>query len=200
MCSLALAHHAESVLEMDSDAREGQILQRVYGVILLSGIFDIPKQFQHECTRGVEEVSCTQRLMGPGRQEMLNYSPGHIFRRTMHAAEDFKSELPVHWLLIHGNNDKIVPYSSSILFANTLALAQIDGFQYHPTYDTHNSLLFDMMLPDGCIFAKELDKFYRRALKIDRFRIYQKIESKRELTFDEEYEFYYTFGQRQAAR
>lgn len=98
--------------------------QRIDSFVAMSGVYDVPKHYLHERTRGVERLS----PMAPASLPSTKDLPYNEQRRSLR--EDWKSQSPT-WLLrnpskstlmdsfpdtliIHGRNDTTVPMESSI--------------------------------------------------------------------------------------
>ncbi|KAF9561840.1 hypothetical protein EC968_005437 [Mortierella alpina] len=112
-------------------------LPRLRGLILLSGVYDIVAHLEHERMRGVEEISAMSRVMGSSLQSFHMNSPTRILEDLVRAsvsatAEErgallrkVKSFLPAKMLVIHGDNDKTVPATSSTRLVSMLRALQL---------------------------------------------------------------------------
>ncbi|KAG0053063.1 hypothetical protein BGZ83_001706 [Gryganskiella cystojenkinii] len=120
------------------------ILPRLRGMILCSGVYDISEHFKHESMRGVEEISAMARVMGNSHQSFRAHSPTNILQellqvstridknyptesqtRHQHLLRHFKSILPMETLVIHGDKDRTVPVRSSLEFLMELKTLQL---------------------------------------------------------------------------
>ncbi|KAF9326249.1 hypothetical protein BG006_010303 [Podila minutissima] len=117
------------------------VLPRLRGMMLYSGVYDIVEHYKHESMRGVEELSAMSRLMGGTEESFRLWSPRFILQelvdvsasvdkdttgsqnRQSNLLQHLKSLLPVETLVIHGDNDRTVPVKSSTdLFVEFKAL------------------------------------------------------------------------------
>ncbi|KAF9304568.1 hypothetical protein BGZ74_001230 [Mortierella antarctica] len=117
------------------------VLPRLRGMMLYSGVYDIVEHYKHESMRGVEELSAMGRLMGGTEESFRLWSPRFILQelvdvsafvdkdttgsqnRQSNLLQHLKSLLPVETLVIHGDNDRTVPVKSSTdLFVEFKAL------------------------------------------------------------------------------
>ncbi|KAJ3324015.1 hypothetical protein HDV06_000991 [Boothiomyces sp. JEL0866] len=98
---LSFVNHAIEMMKGPTELH----LHKVKGLFLLNGPYDIAEHFKWESKRGVEELSCMERLFRP----MDNYSPTLLLQKN----NVNPSYLPQNWILIHTKGDGVVPYESS---------------------------------------------------------------------------------------
>ncbi|KFH71946.1 hypothetical protein MVEG_02240 [Podila verticillata NRRL 6337] len=125
--------------QFDSSAAN-DVLPRLRGMMLYSGVYDICEHYKHESMRGVEELSAMGRLMGGTEESFRLWSPKYILQELIEVSaaidkdstgqtgqlsllQHLKLLLPVETLVVHGDKDKTVPIKSSTeLFAELKAL------------------------------------------------------------------------------
>lgn len=99
-------------------------LVSVKGLILISGVYNIPSHYVHESKRGLERLSPMRRVMGGDQASLSLNSPflllSHptltLLARSDSAEQRLVSALPRKILLIHGLQDNIVPLEQSVQF------------------------------------------------------------------------------------
>ena len=120
------------------------VLPRIRGMILCSGVYEIGEHFKHESARGVEEISAMARVMGGSQSSFRAHSPTNVLQellqvstridknyptesqtRHQHLLRHFKSILPMETLVIHGDKDMTVPVRSSLEFFMELKTLQL---------------------------------------------------------------------------
>ena len=148
-CILARSGRNERDPTIDAEVNASKnILNRLFGVILLSGPYNIGKHYEFESIRGVEEISCMGRLFGNTAESFVRYSPTHLVRDSFHLtkAEGFARHLPSSFLLIHSVRDEVVPFFSSLEFFEALDKSGIDHVLLKSYEDVdHAKLVVDMM-------------------------------------------------------
>ncbi|KAI8597843.1 Alpha/Beta hydrolase protein [Dissophora ornata] len=124
--------------------QEGDILPRLRGMILCSGVYDIGEHYKHESMRGVEEISAMGRVMGNSEATFRLNSPTNILQELLHVStridRNYPTEsqtrhqnmlrnlrllLPMEILVIHGDHDSTVPARSSSDFFMELKTLQL---------------------------------------------------------------------------
>lgn len=120
------------------------VLPRIRGMILCSGVYEIAEHFKYESSRGVEEISAMARVMGNSQASFRAHSPSNVLQellqvstridknyptesqtRHQHLLRHFKSILPIETLVIHGDKDMTVPVRSSLEFFMELKTLQL---------------------------------------------------------------------------
>ncbi|ORZ28473.1 Alpha/Beta hydrolase protein [Lobosporangium transversale] len=134
--------------------------ERVRGLILFSGVFDITYYYVYLHKRGIEEVSAMPRVMHRSANNYLACSPSWILATAMSTLERpelLEQVLPKSILLIHGEKDGLIPaFSSSTLF-NLLCHADIANTKYKIyTGQGHLDPAIDLILPSNPITASLL--------------------------------------------
>lgn len=151
LAGLLQEYASQEKTSLESDKGLGWPLQRLRGLILCSGVYDISEHLEHEKMRGVEEVSAMSRVMGNSLLSFGMNSPSMILQeitrtlsslspstysetsstlseKTMVEGElqpdnhlsHFRSLLPEKMLVIHGEDDRTVPASSSVRLHSAL--------------------------------------------------------------------------------
>lgn len=90
-------------------------------LVLLSGVYDIPCQYEWERRRGVHEISQMKPACGGGLEEWLRVSPTRHVPPKRHGAS-----LPPT-LLLHGATDGLAPYTHSVNMTRALRRAGFLG-------------------------------------------------------------------------
>ncbi|KAF9404094.1 hypothetical protein BGZ94_004387 [Podila epigama] len=121
-------------VDCDRDNTDREVLPRLRGMMLYSGVYDIGEHYLYESMRGVEEISAMGRLMGNSETTFRRWSPKFVLKELIETAtppatmdnEEYdrhqkllrylKTLLPVKTLVVHGDNDKTVPLKSSTEF------------------------------------------------------------------------------------
>ncbi|KAF9366574.1 hypothetical protein BGX34_000594 [Mortierella sp. NVP85] len=112
---------------------EEDVLPRLRGMMLFSGVYDIPEHYRHESTRGVEQISAMGRVMDNSQATFRQHSPTFILQELLEVStridktyptesqtrhqnllRHLRSLLPIEMLVVHGNRDRIVPAKSSL--------------------------------------------------------------------------------------
>ncbi|KAF9170213.1 hypothetical protein BGX21_009294 [Mortierella sp. AD011] len=123
---------------------QNEVLPRLRGMILCSGVYDIGEHYKHETSRGVEQISAMGRVMSNSEatfrlnsptnvlQELLQVSttidrnyPTESQTRHQNLLRNLKSLLPIEILVIHGDKDQTVPWRSSSEFYVELKTLQL---------------------------------------------------------------------------
>ncbi|KAF9437046.1 hypothetical protein BGZ76_002167 [Entomortierella beljakovae] len=132
------------ILNEKSDGDKGDVLPRLRGMILCSGVYEIGEHYKHESSRGVEQVSSMGRVMGNSEQSFRLHSPTNILQELLQVStridrnyptesqtrhqnmlRNLKSLLPVETLIIHGDRDGTVPCRSSSEYYMELKTLQL---------------------------------------------------------------------------
>ncbi|KAI8356017.1 Alpha/Beta hydrolase protein [Mortierella sp. GBAus27b] len=128
----------------EEELDEEDVLPRLRGLILCSGVYNIPEHYIHESERAVEEISAMGRVMGNSEgtfrlhsptivlQELLQVStridknyPTESQTRHQNLLRHLRSLLPIETLVLHGNRDTTVPSKSSLDFYIELKTLQL---------------------------------------------------------------------------
>lgn len=128
ICSMALLAQNNSTSSKSAGNTSGKLVDTF---ISLSGVFDITEHYKHEAKNGIHEMSPMKAAAG-GFEGFAACSPTTIIHNSLSSKEeentvDFGS-FP-YSILLHGIHDRVVPVSSSELFADALRRASI-------SYDT----------------------------------------------------------------
>jgi acetyl esterase/lipase len=117
------------------------LLQRVFSVIGLSGVYDIRDHIEVEKHRGVEWVSAMHRVM-ESRHHYARHSPAETIRQLQ--PTDRGRDWP-NFVLFHGEDDVTVPSSASTKFAAALQTVGLDVHLERLNGACHTSVLFDLI-------------------------------------------------------
>jgi acetyl esterase/lipase len=120
-----------------------ECLKRIRNILLIGGVYDIPKHFEYEYSRGVEEISAMGRVMGPTAKEWEKNSPLFVLK------QDKSSSLIT---LLHGKNDQTVPYGQSFEFYKSLKQLGYNAKLVSCHQASHTCHLLSLLSPT---FAKE---------------------------------------------
>ncbi|KAF8927651.1 hypothetical protein BGZ58_010246 [Dissophora ornata] len=135
--------------------------ERVHGLILFSGVFDITFYFAYLHKRGIEEVSAMPRAMHRSANNYLACSPSWILSTataTMERPELLEQVLPKSILLIHGEQDRLIPAHSSQTMFSLLCTAEIPNIKFKVyTGQSHLDPAIDLILPSNAITAALLN-------------------------------------------
>lgn len=108
----------------------------------LAGVYHIADHFEFEAGRGVEFVSGMGRAMGGNVQKFDENSPTVAITKLSNTQPDFE----VH--LLHGDQDYVVPSTSSQKFACGLQDAGVPTKLKIVPQLGHGDALFAMLWPD----------------------------------------------------
>ncbi|KAF9116201.1 hypothetical protein BGX27_004308 [Mortierella sp. AM989] len=133
-----------TLLDESIDRDKNDMLPRLRGMILCSGVYDIGEHYKHETSRGVEQISAMGRVMGNSEETFRLYSPTNILQELLQVStridrnyptesqtrhqnllRHLKSLLPIETLMIHGDKDQTVPWKSSSEFYMELKTLQL---------------------------------------------------------------------------
>ncbi|KAG0212660.1 hypothetical protein BGX28_005856 [Mortierella sp. GBA30] len=138
-----------------------QIKERVQGLILFSGVFDITFYYAYLHKRGIEEVSAMPRVMHQSASNYLACSPSWILATataTLERPELLEQVLPKSILIIHGEHDRLIPAHSSQTLFNLLCAAEIPNIKFKVyTGQSHLDPAIDLILPSNAITAALLN-------------------------------------------
>ncbi|KAG0350810.1 hypothetical protein BGZ54_003623 [Gamsiella multidivaricata] len=138
-----------------------QFKERVHGLILFSGVFDITFYYAYLHKRGIEEVSAMPRVMHRSANNYLACSPSWILSTataTLEQPELLEQVLPKSILLIHGEHDRLIPAHSSQTLFNLLCAAEIPNIKFKVyTGQSHLDPAIDLILPTNAITAALLN-------------------------------------------
>ncbi|KAG0043829.1 hypothetical protein BGZ83_010994 [Gryganskiella cystojenkinii] len=135
-----------------------QIKERVRGLILFSGVFDITFYYAYLHKRGIEEVSAMPRVMHRSANNYLACSPSWILASatitTLEHPELLGQVLPKSILIIHGEQDRLIPAHSSQTLFDLLCSADIPNIKFKLYKgQSHLDPAIDLILPSNPITA-----------------------------------------------
>ncbi|KAG0325788.1 hypothetical protein BGZ99_000165 [Dissophora globulifera] len=123
---------------------QGDVLPRLRGMILCSGVYEIGEHYKHESMRGVEQISAMARVMGSSEPTFRQHSPTNVLQELLQVStridrhyptesqtrhqnmlRHLRSLLPIETLVIHGDKDRTVPLRSSSEFFMELKTLQL---------------------------------------------------------------------------
>lgn len=146
------------------DLKSGQqqrMKERVQGLILFSGVFDITFYYAYLHKRGIEEVSAMPRVMHQSANNYLACSPSWLLERataTLEKPELLEQVLPKSILIIHGEQDRLIPAHSSDTLFRLLCAAEIPNIKFKVyTGQSHLDPAIDLILPSNAITAALLN-------------------------------------------
>ncbi|KAF9169154.1 hypothetical protein BGX21_010915 [Mortierella sp. AD011] len=143
--------------ESESEKQQSILKERVRGLILFSGVFDITFYYAYLHKRGIEEVSAMPRVMHQSANNFLACSPSWILSAataTLERPELLEQVLPKSTLLIHGEHDRLIPAHSSQTLFNLLCAAEIPNTKFKVyTGQDHLDPAIDLILPSNAITA-----------------------------------------------
>ncbi|KAG0381029.1 hypothetical protein BGX24_000621 [Mortierella sp. AD032] len=141
--------------------KQSRLKERVQGLILFSGVFDITFYYAYLHKRGIEEVSAMPRVMHQSANNYLVCSPSWILSTACENLEDPKKleqVLPKTILIVHGEQDRLVPAHSSQTLFNLLCAAEIPNIKFKVyTGQSHLDPAIDLILPSNAITAALLN-------------------------------------------
>ncbi|KAI8910428.1 Alpha/Beta hydrolase protein [Gorgonomyces haynaldii] len=162
-------------------------LERLYGLVLVASPFDLNDHFEHEASRGVEQLGCMERLFG---KDYDRYSPTRILNgldKRWVNSNVFNQHCPQNWLLLHTLTDIVVPFSSSFKFCSALQQNHFDGVALkHYRSPGHADLIVDLMLPatlERSKFEDDMGEFYVHAERLTRYHNYVREQSSQNLAY-----------------
>ncbi|KAJ8330783.1 hypothetical protein QVD99_008615 [Batrachochytrium dendrobatidis] len=172
---LAMIRNAEKLSFSNSVKNEDSCdaLSRVYSMIMISGPYDISDHLVFESSRGIDEVSCMARLLDNDYNKFHQASPSqidHLFTTTQ--LKLILKWLPTNWLIIHGQYDAVVPFTSSMKLYNALKNVGVDHiFLKTYTHIGHAKIIFDLMLPKQEVeLEDELNWFFGMCASVEAFK------------------------------
>jgi acetyl esterase/lipase len=122
-------------------------LQGIERFIGISGVYDIPRHYQFESKRGVERISPLAPVCGGNLSQWKQNSPS----RQQSTSSITRSRLPPI-LLLHGEIDSTVPYTSSVGLYQSLIQQQQPRASEKPQIDLkvlngveHSETMFHLM-------------------------------------------------------
>ncbi|PKI85367.1 hypothetical protein MVES1_000584 [Malassezia vespertilionis] len=128
------------------------------GVVLLAGITDVVKAYQHELDLGIEHISFLRRAVGPAHDVCLLHSPTHLLVESRGILD--AAFLPPKFLLLHGGKDAMVSIDHATLLSTLLkdaGVGQVDLRAYRNLghTDTLTSLL-GVLRPNRSSYASQI--------------------------------------------
>ncbi|KAG0233604.1 hypothetical protein BGW41_001422 [Actinomortierella wolfii] len=137
-----------------------QLKERVHGLILFSGVFDITFYYAYLHKRGIEEVSAMPRVMHQSPNNYLACSPSWLLANasaTLEHPELLVDVLPKSILIIHGEQDRLIPAHSSQTFFKLLCSAEIPNTKFKLYKDQgHLDPAIDLIFPTNPMTASLL--------------------------------------------
>ncbi|KAF9433049.1 hypothetical protein BGZ76_009947, partial [Entomortierella beljakovae] len=141
----------------ESETEKTELKERVRGLILFSGVFDITFYYAYLHNRGIEEVSAMPRVMHQSANNYLACSPSWLLSATcasLDRPELLEQVLPKSILLIHGEQDRLIPAHSSQTLFNLLCSAEIPNIKFKVyTGRGHLDPAIDLILPTNPLTA-----------------------------------------------
>lgn len=135
--------------------------ERVHGMILFSGVFDITFYYAYLFNRGIEEVSAMPRVMHHSAKNYLACSPSWLISTATESLEEpelLEQVLPKVTLLVHGELDRLIPAHSSETFFHLLCAADIPNIKFKVYKgQSHLDPAIDLVLPSNPITAALLN-------------------------------------------
>ncbi|KAF9998493.1 hypothetical protein BGZ65_006022 [Modicella reniformis] len=151
----SLTHNNDSSNEKEEPTLEFK--ERVHGMILFSGVFDITFYYAYLFNRGIEEVSAMPRVMHRSARNYLACSPSWILSSataTLEQPEWLEQVLPKSFLLIHGDQDRLIPPHSSQTLFDLLCTAEIPNTKFKVySGQSHLDPAIDLVLPSNPVTA-----------------------------------------------
>ncbi|CAH1759054.1 8882_t:CDS:10 [Entrophospora sp. SA101] len=98
-------------------------LPRIAGLMLFSGVYDVTYYYAYLHNMGLEQVHAMPRVMGNTSESFLQCSPTYLLSKLLSRhdlREQVKMMLPKRVVLIHGENDKFTPTTSTKNFFQLL--------------------------------------------------------------------------------
>jgi len=120
-----MGHSSESHIATMAFLQERLPINRIDSFIGLSGVYDIPSHYRWEAARGVERISPMAPACGGSLGGWKKLSPTRVVSQDASDNSSFKpyrSCFPQATLLLHGNSDTTVPFTSTVQFAETVGL------------------------------------------------------------------------------
>ncbi|KAF9541892.1 hypothetical protein EC957_002597 [Mortierella hygrophila] len=141
--------------------KQPRLKERVQGLILFSGVFDITFYYAYLHKRGIEEVSAMPRVMHHSANNYLACSPSWILStatENLQQPELLEQVLPKTILIVHGEQDRLIPAHSSQTLFNLLCAAEIPNIKFKVyTGQSHLDPAIDLILPSNAITAALLN-------------------------------------------
>ncbi|XP_053393021.1 uncharacterized protein LOC123564406 isoform X2 [Mercenaria mercenaria] len=117
-----------------------ELRKSVRAIIGLAGVYHIGDHFEHESSRGVEDISTMAKAMR-GPENFDRFSPTHIVS-TITTAPSFPKII-----ILHGTEDHVVPLTSASRFVDELKRIGADvKLRIIPNCD-HYEICLDLMKP-----------------------------------------------------
>ncbi|KAG0031406.1 hypothetical protein BGZ82_006981 [Podila clonocystis] len=151
----------ELTTDMGRKVGSQRFKERVQGLILFSGVFDITFYYAYLHKRGIEEVSAMPRVMHQSANNYLVCSPSWLLASATAALENtelLEQVLPNSILIIHGEQDRLIPAHSSQTLFNLLCTAEIPNIKFKVyTGQSHLDPAIDLILPSNPITSALLN-------------------------------------------
>ncbi|KAG0216012.1 hypothetical protein BGX31_000707 [Mortierella sp. GBA43] len=140
-----------------SSTAQPQLKERVHGLILFSGEYDITFYYAYLFKRGIEEVSAMPRVMHHSANNYMVCSPSWLMSTATATLEDpelMERVLPKFTLLIHGDQDRLIPAQSTETFFHSLCSADIPNIKFKVYKgQSHLDPAIDLVLPSNPLTA-----------------------------------------------
>lgn len=130
-------------------------------------------QLEFEYLRGVDEISCLQRLFGQTRQERQIFSPCAQMAAalTSMASNTLLHHLPQSWLFFHNPSDELVSFEQCSLFFDQIEETGILNISLKSfTSSDHCQVIYNLFLGEVDDFKSELALLKERKAHIARYR------------------------------
>ena len=140
---------------------------------MIGGIYDLEKQLEFECLRGVEEISCLRRLFGQTKEERQIFCPYSQMADalTSMASNTLIHHLPQSWLFFHNQSDELVPFGQCSNFFDQIEETGILNISLKSfTSSDHCQVVYNLLLGDVEDFESELALLKERKSHIARYR------------------------------
>ncbi|KAK3092129.1 hypothetical protein FSP39_025410 [Pinctada imbricata] len=150
----------ETVLPNDAEKSQSlaELGEKIKAVIGLAGVYDISDHFQHEMSRGIEDVSRMTRAMY-GEDHFDRFSPSILCQNIVNG-----SCLP-KFVLVHGTEDHVVPLTSTTKLAEVLTDKFADiTVRILPGCD-HYEVCLDLMEPNRKCYGSVMGIIMETATK-----------------------------------
>ncbi|KAF9423176.1 hypothetical protein BGZ94_008370 [Podila epigama] len=158
---VSLPSWPEQPADLERKVGSQGLKERVQGLILFSGVFDITFYYAYLHKRGIEEVSAMPRVMHQSANNYLACSPSWLLAAataTMENTELLEQVLPKSILIIHGEQDRLIPAHSSQTLFRLLCAAEIPNIKFKLyTGQGHLDPAIDLILPSNPVTAALLN-------------------------------------------
>jgi len=146
--------HLASLAYLAGKRRGSSWLDRVTGLLLLSGVYDIERHYEWEAGRGVEAISCMGRFLEPWRANSPRHQPTDQ-GLSLHDAP--------RTVVVHGDDDEVVPETQSFDLVDSWRAAGHRSISFLQIGGDHFQTVRELMLETSV--AQEM---YWNTLKLPR--------------------------------